>query len=255
MDVEFKLVSFKKTAAFMCKAVSLFKRPIRTKQSLEEHVSKVLTFWRVKTYKLAKYGMFSTNPVRIQYLRNCPPSVGLYKYSAKTNRCQFYSCPWCWTRTYSFSVWQKLKKLRQAQPDVLFYVMYSAKRFEKRKTAKSHLIYREHLKQVSAVRNKLTRRKQTLGGFSLVYFEPTPDGFKFVSRLLVATTDKTFCPPEGYTPQVLSKNEVKASFIFGFYPFVFLSCKSGTKKLVYFLKNKSKKDKGFNSFGQFYGRK
>jgi hypothetical protein len=251
MDAEFKLKSFKRNAYFRCKSVSLFKKTVKTKQELKLNLGKVITLWRIKTYKLMKYGMFSDNPVRVQYLRNCPPSIGKFEKTKDSLRsCKFYSCPWCWLRKYSSGVLKRMLKV----DNFMFYSMYKKVRYENKDVRNSVKLYREALQDASALSRKLTRRKNVVGGFSLVYFEPAKDGFSLVTRLLIASPSESFVPLEEFTPNLASRNKVRAAFVFGFYPFNFLSSKVGAKKLVYFIKNKTKYDKGFKAFGVFYGK-
>lgn len=251
MDAEFKVKSFKRNAFFRCKSISLFKKAVRTKHELRSSIYKIITLWRIKTYKLMKYGMFADNPVRVQYLRNCPPSLGKFENSdVKLRPCKFYSCPWCWLRKYSSTV------LRRALgvDSYMFYSLYKKVRHTNKEVKNCISLYREALQSASVLSKKLARRKSIVGGFSLVYFEPAKEGFSLVTRFLIASPSETFTPLEGFTPNLASRNKVRAAFVFGFYPFNFLSSKVGTKKLVYFIKNKTKYDKGFKSFGVFYGK-
>lgn len=250
MDVEFKLASFRRSAFFRCKSVTLFKKTMRSKKELRSGLTRILSLWRVKTYRLMKYGMFTDKPVRVQYLRNCPPSLGKFdKTNEQLRPCKFYSCPWCWSRRYAADV---LKRILKSDSHI-FYSMYHKARYSNKSVKNCIKLYKEALQAAVVISKKLTRRKHIKGGFSLVYFEPSRGGFSLVTRFLIASDSEAFEPLENFTPNLASRNKVRAAFVFGLYPFNFLNANSGTKKLVYFLKRKTKHDRGFKSFGEFYG--
>lgn len=251
MDVDFVIQTYRLTAMNCCKSVGLF-RSVYDFASLQKKIDKIETIWRLRTYDFMSKKVFEHNPTRVQYLRNCIPSLGNYGKSVKgLQLCRFYSCPWCWNRKYCGNVFKILSKHKTEYPQTKFYYFKYEKFYPKTQYKNCLKLIKTAANQTTALNKKLTRRLSVLGGASLVYLEPKQDGFNIIVKLIVSAK-KPVQLENSFTPIMVSSNCSRVSFNFGKYPFAMLNRKNITKGFVFFLKGINKSIRRTSYYGKLY---
>lgn len=251
MDHNFIVSSFNVGNYSKAQCLCLFKKNCSTLEQFQNSVSKLLSYWRFKSCYFLEQDIFSKNPVKVQYLRNCPPGVAKYEFAETLRYCKFYVCPWCWNRKFCASVFKKIKSIRKEIPGANFFVYEKIDFFKKSFYVNSSKLVCDQADQTIALCKKLTRRNGVKGGAANTYLEPTIDGFNVVSKLIICLTKQTTVP-EDFVFKTKSKSATKLSYAFGSYPFSFLKKASASKNFCRFLTNFPKKKKKFIKFGCFY---
>lgn len=256
MDINFKVMSFRVHGLSVCKAKALLKVKTFGLSEIKNRVEQLTRWWRVRTYDFLKHKVFEHNPLRVQYLRNCLPSIGLLKKDHyEIRRCYSYACPWCWNRRYCEVPYKILHRYFRNNNDKLCQYYVRVCEYPKVKYAKAPSLYRDHCQQAIAFCRKLTRRKNVDGGLCHTYLEPCLDGFKIVTKLIVSSKEPvTFDPSFSFSFQFASASARKLSLYFGNYPFALLKRNLGSKGLCMFLKNMPKGNRKFLRFGKLYGK-
>jgi len=252
MDVAFKVLEYKPTPLSFCKTKSLFNKGVKTLTKLQPKIDKLLKVWRLRTYTYIAKGVFEHNPLRVQYLRNCVPSLGLYNKEAYLLRpCFFYTCPWCWNRRFCGKVYKKLFNALQNNINLTFYLFEKKEEFSKERFKDAVALIRENQTKGVVLSNKLRRRTCVHGGFNFTYLVPTVEGFKVISKILVASTN-TIGGISGYSFCFKSNKPFSMACLFGAYPYAFLNLKLTTKRFCKFLKVIPKSLRRFSSYGVMY---
>ena len=83
MDVNFKVNGFLLTKRNSCKCFSLFRTVPSDLKTLNKKINTIVKLWRYRTKELSDKNVIS-NHVKIQCMRNCPPSIG--RYAGKKNK-------------------------------------------------------------------------------------------------------------------------------------------------------------------------
>ena len=253
MDVDFTVLSYYQSRLNLCKCFCLFKNNLKTTDEIKQKVCKLLKVWRFSTYKLMHKKVFEHNPVRVQYLRNCPPSIGKLNIDQTFRVCKFYSCPWCWSRRYGGKTLNILKQHLQNNKDTKLYYFIKETNFSKNDYKKSPDLFKKQSTELIGVCRKLTRRNSVLGGMSFTFLEPNDTGFKIVTRLIVSSK-KNLTLPE-YVLKYKSVDCLRVAYRFGNYPYNFVRPTLSLKGLSFFLRNKNKAVKSSIFFGNFMNRR
>lgn len=254
MDIDFVIKTYKLTELNRCKSVGLFHVNYDF-AGLQKKIDKLLTVWRIRTYDFMRKGVFEHNLVRVQYLRNCIPSLGYYGSELNGIRyCRFYSCPWCWNRRYCGNLFKKLLDHKRKYSETKFYYFKFEKEYLKNQYKHSIKLIKEKCQEIIELNRKLTRRVSVLGGVSMVYLEPKQNGFKIVAKLLVSSK-KLIELDSSFSPMMVSSNCSKIVVRFGSYPFAMLNRKNMTKGFAFFVKNINKKIRRTGCYGKLYKRR
>lgn len=254
MDFDFKVAGHRLTKLTNCQSYSLFKRSSNTVTDLQHNVTLMLNMWRLRTYDFMHKNVFSHNPIKVQYLRNCPPSIGMYSKSDSGLRyCKFYSCPWCWNRKCCYRVFKKTETVLNNFPSIKLYMFFKEQTYPKNLYKKSPQLLTERCSQINNLCKKLTRRSSVKGGAAHSYIEPSLDGFNVITKLLIATT-KTVELSEDLLFKFSSTSPSKVASSFGSYPLSFVKRGIAIKGFSYFLSNIPKHHRRLVLFGAFYGK-
>jgi hypothetical protein len=253
VDHTFKVKSFNVNNYSNAQCLCLFKKSCKNLFQFEESLNKLLNYWRLKSYSFVDRGLFARNPVKVQYLRNCPPGVASYDVSEQLRYCKFYACPWCWNRKFCAGVFKKIKQAKKEIDTLDFLIYEKISFFNKSDYKKSINLVFDQVDLSIGLCKKFIRRNCVKGGITNTYLEPAPSGFKVVSKILICVT-KFVDPPDGFELSLKSKSATKLAYNFGSYPFCFLK-ESATKGFCYFITHMPKKRKKFTSFGLFYRSK
>ena len=252
MDVAFKVLEYKPSLLSLCKTKSLFNKEVKTLTKLQSKIDKFLKAWRLRTYTYMAKGVFEHNPLRVQYLRNCVPSLGLYNKDVYLFRpCFFYTCPWCWNRRFCGKVYKKLFNALQNNINLTLYLFEKEQEFGKEIFKDAVALIKENQTKGIVLSNKLRRRTCVYGGFNFTYLVPTVKGFKVISRILVAST-KVVNEVSDYKFCFKSRKPFFVACMFGAYPYSFLNLKLTTKRFCKFLKVIPKSLRRFSSYGVMY---
>jgi hypothetical protein len=255
MDADFKVSGHRLTKLTNAQSYSLFKRPSNNVFDLQKNINLMLSVWRLRTYDFMSKGVFKSNPVKVQYLRNCPPSLGFYSgYSSGLRYCKFYSCPWCWNRRYCSNIFKKIDRTAKTYQDVKFYMFVKEESYSKKDYKKAPKLLTARCENVNILCRKLIRRLSVKGGAAHSYLEPSLDGFNLVTKLTLATT-KPVEFDESFVFKFCSVNCSKLSSNFGSYPLSFVKRGIALKGFSYFLSNIPKNHRRLVLFGSFYGKK
>lgn len=256
MDVKFKLNGYVFTNRNECKTISLFGRPCRSIKELSAKTKLFLKFWRGVTYELSNNGLTNESYVRLQCLRNCPPSVGRFSNKQKLRFCKFYSCPWCWNRKYCGNLFLKLRALSKETPGLKFYL------FKHSSLTQNFEDYIDLIKHTNNIVLKVKRRRGVIGGVSLCFFSPVDqsDNVLIKSNLLIASTFPLKNLPDSYildydlSFSATSCNRTAREF--GKYPDIFLKKQAYKTSQVFieFLKKDRMRVKHFVWFGKLFNR-
>lgn len=255
MDVRFKITSLSKTRLNRCLIQSLFRLSVFDFEKIKNKTKKFVRFWRLKLEDLRRIdktilGMGVES--RMQYLRNCPPSVGSFSsgsYSPKSCKLSFM-CPWCWSRRYTQKIYRKAKRAAAINPESLFYVI--TERFETSCNGKeaSELLSLKTAEANKAV-SRLKRRVGIEGGACLCYAFPS-ENKAFVVTKIVLHTSKAI--DFSYSNKLVFKGRsafVKVASQIS-YPYGCLSPAYSSKFMSDLIRHRSKKSKYFFTFGSFY---
>lgn len=255
MDVPFTVIHFCKTPFNLCKLIaatgwrgSLELDVVRSK------VLKLLRWWRLRTTTFKEKGLFVSNPVRVQYLRNCPPSLGTI--SAKDvnyipHLCRHYACPWCWNRRYCANTFKILTRHIRAHPATSIYCLQKTVLYKVSDYPDAAKLLRVQSKYCLGISLRLRRRKNVLGGMHFSYLVPSVDGFKLISKFLVSSTAELKNTGE-LLPVTVSTSPRGPALFIGSYPFQLLKNDYDVIGLCEFIKSLRKTDKRFTRFGKLY---
>ena len=253
MDVDFNVINYYPSVINLCKCFCLFKNNYKDLSQIKEKTYKLLKIWRLATYRLMDRKVFEHNPVRVQYLRNCPPSLGQLNIDQTFRLCKFYSCPWCWSRRYGVKTFKKLKDHITANTDTRFYYFTKESKYIKKNYANSPVLFKTQCFDAVTLCRKLTRRNSVLGGMCFTFLEPQDSGFKIVTRLLVSS--KKRIDVAGFTTQYETIDPLRLAYRFGSYPYNLIRPTLNLKGLAYFIKNKNKAIKSSIFFGNLINRR
>lgn len=255
MDVPFTVIHFRKTPFNLCKLIaatgwhgSLELSVVRSK------ISKLLRWWRLRTVTFKEKGLFVSNPVRVQYLRNCPPSLGTIS-SKNVNYvphlCRHYVCPWCWNRRYCANIFKVLTRHIRSNPDTSVYCLQKTVLYGASDYSNAAELLRAHSKHCLAISLRLRRRKHILGGMHFSYLVPSEDGFKLVTKFLLSSTSELKNIDE-LLPVLVSTSPRSPALFMGSYPFQLLKSNYDSAGLCKFMQSLRKTDKRFIRFGKLY---
>jgi hypothetical protein len=254
MDVDFKVDGFLLTKRNSCKCSSLFRTVPSDLKTLNRKINTIVKLWRYRTKELSDKNVIS-NHVKIQCMRNCPPSIG--RYSGKKTKlrfCVFYSCPWCWNRRYCEKVFKSLKEHIKENSQTKLYYLVKIKKYNKTFYDSAPQIYYSSCKAMATLRTKLTRRKNILGGFITCYLIPSNEGFKVITKAIVSSK-KIIKPIDDFKLFGKTKSNYRAAVAFGRYPTVFLKQQTDDDMFINFLGRQVARTRKFISFGQLYNRR
>ncbi len=255
MDVPFKVAFSRNTLSYRCACFALFKKLCPDTQSLQLAVNKLMGLWRMRTADLIKRGTFEHNPIRVQYCRNCPPSVGNPSSSLRqANTCKFYACPWCWNRMYCITIYKKLSKVLSADKNLKIYSYQLSNKYDITQYKNSNEHLKTNSKQSSVIINRLRRRTCVKGGAALHYFQPAVDGFEIITKLIVVASK----PVELNHPFVfkfISRNPVKIASYFGSYPYYLIKRGISSKGLALFVRSLNRGTRRLIKFGVFINKR
>jgi hypothetical protein len=254
MDADFKVVSFRLHNLSVCKAKALLKLKTFDLTEIQSRVKQLTHWWRVRTYDFMRFKVFEHNPLRVQYLRNCLPSVGLLeKSSLQFRKCLSYACPWCWNRRYCEIPYKVISKYVKENKTAVCQYYVKTIDYPKSKYAKASKLFKEQSEQAIVLCRKLTRRKSVDGGMCHTYLEPAAEGFKVITKLIVSS-QSLLNLDDSFVFQFSSTSARKLCSYFGYYPFSLLRRNFGSKGFCLFLKNMPKGNRKFLRFGKFYGK-
>ena len=255
MDVPFKVQFTRDSLLYRAACFALFKKLCPDTQSLQLAVNKLMGLWRMRTADLVKRRVYEANPVRVQYCRNCPPSVGSPSSSLRqAMTCKFYPCPWCWNRMYCIRIYKTLFKAFRETKGLKAYVYQLTNRYDRTQLNKISENFKANSTLANPVINRLRRRTCVKGGVLFHFFQPTVDGYEVVTKLIVLASK----PVELNHPFVfkfISSNPVKIASYFGSYPYYLIKRGVSSKPLAVFIKTLNRGTRRLIKFGVFLNRR
>lgn len=256
MDVKFKLNGYIFTNRNGCKTNSLFGKPCKSIKELSAKTKLFLKLWRIVTYELSNNGLTNESYIRLQCLRNCPPSVGRFSNKRKLRFCHFYSCPWCWNRKYCGNLFLKLRTLSKETDGLKFYL------FKHSSSTQNFEDYTDLIRHTNSIVSKVKRRRGVVGGASLCFFSPTgqSDNVLIQSNLLIASTFSLKNLPDSdvidYDLFLSATSCNRIARDFGKYPDIFLNKQvyKTSQIFINFLKEDCTHVKKLVWFGKLFNR-
>lgn len=181
-DFKFKLIKVAITNKYKAKSISLFSRFINRKRFTKKFYG-LLRSWRKVLSNLYENKVFGDNLLKLQYSRNCRPSICAVMPPSRA--CYVYSCPWCWARNYTAKTYSRLINMTGCNEDASTYLYERTNTF-KYKTHENIVTELRTIKdEVIKRMNNAKARRCFQGGASFTFVRPEPEGFSVITRLIV----------------------------------------------------------------------